>query len=250
MNINSLFTGKVCHRLEKVDSTNDFARILLDSSSKPLEGTCILADFQSHGRGQRDLHWESQAGSNLLMSLIYYPTFLAANDGFWLSAAVALGVRDAIQAVMQDKVTIKWPNDLIGKEKKLAGILIENQIKKDCLSSSIIGIGLNLNQTHFENDSASSIKLLTGKQWSVDLAFERVCASIEGYYLKLQTKGKNSIAEEYQALLFGKDENRMFSVGESQKPGVIRGVNDQGLLLVEFNGLNQSFQHKEIQMIY
>ncbi|MFI5220658.1 MAG: biotin--[acetyl-CoA-carboxylase] ligase, partial [Bacteroidia bacterium] len=127
--------GKYIIRLETVDSTNNYAAALI-SKSKPAEGTAIMADFQDYGRGQRETIWESENGKNLLVSFILYPQIDTA-DYFLLNECFSLAVREVIEDITGLDVKIKWPNDILVNNKKIAGILIENSIRGNTILYSI-----------------------------------------------------------------------------------------------------------------
>ncbi len=133
--------------LASVDSTNKYAAAILHKQDAG-EGTVILADVQTSGKGQGDNIWLSDSGLNLLCSIILKPDFLPAYKQFYLSMCVATGIYDCLNDLgIQSQV--KWPNDILIKGKKVAGILIENTILSQNLLTSVIGIGLNVNQVSF-----------------------------------------------------------------------------------------------------
>ena len=141
---NSFFTGKFLIHLPSVGSTNDYAKSYMAITS-PIDGTVILADEQLAGRGQSGNSWISQSNENLTFSLIYHTSFLNATEQFYLNMAVCLGIWSMVNRHEEKDITIKWPNDIYVKDKKIAGILIENTISGMQLKYSVIGIGLNVN---------------------------------------------------------------------------------------------------------
>src|SRR5680860_150521 len=152
--------------LKDVESTNNYANQLILSNAE--EGTVVLAQFQKKGRGQQGNQWESQSGKNLLASIILYPKFLKAGNQFLISKMVSLGLVEYLRHEVRD-VSIKWPNDIYIGNKKIAGILIENAIKGRNLFSTVIGVGLNLNQKNFLSDAPNPVSLyqLTGKEYNI-----------------------------------------------------------------------------------
>ncbi len=120
----------------------------------------VSADFQTAGRGQRGNSWESARGENLMFSLLCRPTFIAAREQFILSEAIALSVVETLDEYAEG-FSIKWPNDIYWRDKKIAGILIENELgAAGETAQCVIGVGLNLNQTHFVSDAPNPISLL------------------------------------------------------------------------------------------
>ena len=166
-----------------VDSTNNQAKILL-SKSKPVEGTVIIAHTQQQGKGQYGNNWETVGGQNLTFSIILYPKFVPASRQFLLSQAVALGIRDALEPYLPQPAYIKWPNDIISSDKKICGVLIENSLQGNILADSVIGIGVNVNQSDFDGlPHAASLHTLTGRNFYLDRVLHRILSCIEGYYL-------------------------------------------------------------------
>jgi len=147
---NNLFIGKVYIKLNEVNSTNEYAKVLL-SKNKPSEGTVIFAHYQTNGKGQFGKTWKSEKGKNLTFSIILYPNFLEAKRAYSLNQAVSLGLKDCIES-QKIPVSIKWPNDIYYHDKKLGGLLIENGLVGENINYSIIGIGLNVNQTTFSQE--------------------------------------------------------------------------------------------------
>src|SRR5690349_7854438 len=148
-------------------STNDEASRLIESSSHVVEGTVVITDSQTSGRGQRGNTWITEPGKNLTFSLLMKPTFLNAQDQFLLNKAFSLGLYDYLNATLQATVKIKWPNDMVVNDKKICGILIENQIQGQNIQNSIVGIGLNVNQENFSIPTATSMKVL-GKDFTLE----------------------------------------------------------------------------------
>ena len=251
---NTLFIGKVYHRFDELPSTNDYARELL-AKSKPPEGTVVRAASQSAGRGQYGSRWLSAPDQNLLLSFILYPAWLAASEQFRLSEAVALAVLDAVRP--KDgrpqgsllRTTVKWPNDIYLGDRKTAGILIQNALSGHFLQSSIVGIGLNVNQREFplEAPNATSLCLTTGKSFDLDAVAETLFACIERRYLQLKSGKTAALRAEYHQNLYGLGEKRAFARPDgSSFPGVIRGVADDGQLVVHTDRGEEMFGVKEV----
>ena len=133
--------------IEKTDSTNTLARSLANESR---EDILITTDFQTAGRGQRGNSWESEQGKNLLFSLIIHPQDIPASQQFILCQHISLALCEVLRNYTNN-ISIKWPNDIYWDNKKIAGILIEHDIEGGYLARTIIGIGLNVNQTNFSS---------------------------------------------------------------------------------------------------
>ena len=166
----TLFIGQNSINLKSIDSTNSYASELLRQNA-PLEGTMIYTFDQHNGRGQRGNTWYSQPNKNATLSYILYPTFLQIEKQFLLNKITCLAVADLMAEIIghskgltqKDKaVQIKWPNDIYVGNKKISGILIENTLRETSIRSSIVGIGININQTDFTDAiNATSLALLT-----------------------------------------------------------------------------------------
>jgi BirA family biotin operon repressor/biotin-[acetyl-CoA-carboxylase] ligase len=248
---NTLFTGKVYLRFDELPSTNDQAASLL-ADGAPDEGTVIRADFQSAGRGQMGAQWWSRPGENLLLSIIYYPTFLAAGAQFYLSMSIALGLYDMVRKTLPDAVPvfIKWPNDLYIGDWKVGGILIQNTISGVHLQSSVIGIGLNVNQREFPEQTpyATSLANVAGRFFSLDTLAETLFSSIENRYLQLKAGNLRSLHAEYERLLWRRGVPASYlRLPENQTfEAVLLGVTEQGLLRLDTAGGEVCFDLKKV----
>lgn len=234
----ALFTGTNLIELDSAESTNNYALNLL-REKQPFEGTVVRTFRQTLGRGQRQKHWESADFSNLTFSTIYYPVFLSVNRQFQLSKAIALGVADFLKSIVQaENVKIKWPNDIYIDDKKIAGILIENAISGNKISSAVIGIGLNVNQTTFSQEIPNpvSLKMITGNELDLESCFQRLCTSVEARYMQLKGGKDNVINEQYHNSLFGLNEEREFLIDNKKTIAEIVGVDDLGKLNLKENG--------------
>jgi len=215
---NTLFIGKVYLQFDELSSTNDHAAELIapaglsagqtHTKSKPAEGTVVRADRQSAGRGQFGSRWESAAGKNLTFSVILYPSWLEIGAQFQLGMAVALAVQDTIGSLATSEipVRIKWPNDLYIGVRKTAGILIQNTLAGSVLQSSIVGIGLNINQLEFDPalPNPTSLALSFGTAFDPDLVAERLFECLERRYLQLKAGQSAQIRTAYEGLLYRK----------------------------------------------
>ncbi len=178
--------------LEETTSTNDYlARIC---NEQPVsEFTVVQADFQQAGKGQRGNSWESERGKNLLFSFVLYPTFLEARRQFILSQAISLAVKETLDAFAEG-FSIKWPNDIYWQEKKIGGILIENELQGMNISRCIMGIGLNINQDVFVSSAPNpvSLKQITGKEHEREAILDSIMERMRNYYHSvIQSEAKN-----------------------------------------------------------
>lgn len=153
--------GHCIHRFDAVESTNKTAAELIRLSQAP-HGTVILAHAQTEGRGQRGRRWISGKGLDLTMSVVLAPPSLRADAQFDLAKVAALAVHDTVAARSTGPVRVKWPNDVLVDRRKVAGILIECDLVGDLVRHAVVGVGLNVNSTGFEEDLAATSLHLEG----------------------------------------------------------------------------------------
>ena len=245
---NTLFVGKNLVYVPQCPSTNALAAELGQKVETP-DGTIIITDNQTAGRGQRGNKWETQPGENLTFSLILKPGFLAVKDQFQLNEAVSIGIVDYITRKVDEKVLIKWPNDILVLDKKVCGILIENHVSGDEINYSVVGIGLNINQTFFPYPQAGSMKAFTGKDYQLAYELVELLQELEARYLELKRGNQKALEKKYLQLLYQKDEVHQFSAHGEVFEGVITGVNDAGQLTMNIGEENRFFGVKEVTFL-
>lgn len=238
-------------RLKVISSTNTFAVKLLENDPRPPDGTVIFTNFQTDGKGHGGAYWESEPSKNILMSLILYPKFLKTRDFFQLSQVISLGLCTAIQSVVDEPVTIKWPNDIYVGKCKIAGILIQNSLSSNNWLFSIVGIGINVNQVHFKNaPNPISLAKLMGKQFPIDKFRKIILDKLSIYYDHLKQGNVNLIRKEYFNALFRKGEEAKYRKNDGVLfTGTILGVGPQGRLQVATAGEITEYDFKEIEYI-
>jgi BirA family biotin operon repressor/biotin-[acetyl-CoA-carboxylase] ligase len=246
-----LFVGQNLITIQHVDSTNNYLKELL-SNSKPLpEGTVIMAESQYAGRGQQNNHWHSEPGKNLTFSLLLKPSFLSVVQQFDLTRVVSLGIINALEPFLGDKVKVKWPNDIYYEDKKLGGILIENTLQGNQIKNSVVGIGLNINQEVFPLDVAKavSVKQILHRDYDLKFILSEICKNIEALYLKLKTGHFEHVRSAYLDRLYWLNEDKMFKVNGLVFKGSITGVKGNGLLVVNNDSGASEFNQKEIEFL-
>jgi len=239
--------------LSKVNSTNEYAIDLLKSQDIP-EGTVIWALEQYAGKGQGNKTWESEPGKNLTFTLILHPDFLPPEKQFFLNEAVALGVLDfAGSFISNKKISLKWPNDIYASNYKLGGMLINNIISGMIFETSIIGIGLNINQTEYSQliPNPVSLKLLIQDDIELRSALIRLCQLVEFRYRQLQNADFKNLQDDYCKNLLGYDSWRNYLTRDQVMEGKIAGVTENGRLLVQNKELQiQEFDHHQIEFLF
>ncbi|NUO01486.1 MAG: biotin--[acetyl-CoA-carboxylase] ligase [Saprospiraceae bacterium] len=252
-NSNTLFIGKVLLEFPALPSTNLFALELL-SKSKPTEGTVISASDQTDGRGQIGSKWLGEPGKNIALSIILYPFFLKATRQFSLSQAIALAVRDWAQEILEKKIHLKWPNDLYIGHRKAGGILIQNSILGQTLQSSVVGIGINVNQKNFDESLPNPTSFCiesNGLEFDLEMLKDRLYQHIEQRYLQLKNGQMDALAAAYHECLYGLGVNLGFERQDgSVFRGVITGTTPSGLLCIRDEyGTEAAFDLKAVRFL-
>lgn len=203
---NTRYWGNILHYFQEIPSTHTFATNLL-AKSRPMEGTVILAEHQSHGRGQYGKQWESSDKKNLLFSSIIFPQFLSIDNIFLLNVVLSLAIHEMLQKEFKIEAKVKWPNDIYFDNYKLAGVLIQSSIganKK--IDSAVVSIGLNVNQVEWkERINASSISNIRSKTIDRQVVFNKLCYYLEKKYELLRLDKHSELMKEYNACLLGKN---------------------------------------------
>lgn len=238
-------------KLDAIDSTNEFLKGI--STQPDLENfTVVTAENQTKGKGQMGAVWNSQAGKNLIMSVLVKDFLKDINEIFNLNIAVSLAVITALKKNNIPDLSIKWPNDILSANKKIGGILIENSIKSDGTILSIVGLGLNVNQTNFEGlPKASSLAVVTGKEFNKEELLFEIIANLEVNVAESKLNPA-SLRQQFVDLLYKKDILMPFTNQKEEKfMGIIQGISPVGRLqvLLEDDSVAE-FDIKEIQMLY
>ena len=245
---NTLFMGQKLIYVPECHSTNTLLNELNDSSPLP-EGAVVITDNQTAGRGQRGNLWEAEKSKNLTFSMLLKPSFLAAKDQFHLNMAVSLAVISALKIYTSAFIKLKWPNDIFIDNKKIGGILIENQLKGMSLSDSIVGIGLNINQENFSFPGASSIYNFSQVFNDLNEVFQKLIGSLEAEYLDLRAGNSTHLKERYMNSLYKFNELNRFESQGRDFSGSIRDIDENGRLCVETLGGMRVFSFKEVKFL-
>lgn len=238
-------------KLDAIDSTNEFLKGL--SNKEDLENfTVVTAENQTKGKGQMGAVWNSEVGKNLIMSVLVKDFLTEINEIFNLNIAVATAVITALKKQNIPDLSIKWPNDILSANKKIGGILIENSIKSDGTILSIVGLGLNVNQTNFEAlPKASSLAVVVGHELNKEELLSTIVTQLE-VNVKESKQNPTSFRQQFVDLLFKKGEPMPFTNQKEEKfMGIIQGISLIGKLqvLLEDDSMAE-YDIKEIQMLY
>lgn len=170
-------------RIKETDSTNT----LMKTMPGIMHGTVVVADTQTAGRGQRGNSWEAEPGKNLTFSMLLEPEHIPARRQFAISRAVALAISDCLSHWLRnsaDEIAIKWPNDIYVGDRKICGILIENSLQGDRICRTIVGVGLNVNQTTFRSDAPNPVSMaqIAGFGFDLETLLADLAATILSYF--------------------------------------------------------------------
>ncbi|NCP46212.1 MAG: biotin--[acetyl-CoA-carboxylase] ligase, partial [Flavobacteriales bacterium] len=203
---------------------------------------------QLHGRGQMGSSWESNPCQNLTFSVIIPPKILVVEQ-FQISKIVALALISFLNQLGIKNTSIKWPNDIYIKEKKIAGILIENILKNNKIEHTIIGIGLNVNQVDFTTKNATSLQLITSQAYDVNILLANFIEILERNYFLLKSNQHAVINEAYLKNLLGFQKERKFSTSTEQFKAIIIGVSSMGKLQLQKDEQLMEMDIKEITFL-
>lgn len=249
----SLDTDSLIHHIETTDSTNNLLSRLCDTRQLP-EFTTVWAESQTAGKGQRGNSWESEHGKNLTFSTVLYPGTLPARRQFLLSMVLSLAVCDVLSAYT-DHIRIKWPNDIYREDKKICGILIENELQGTRIARCIAGIGLNVNQTEFRSPAPNpvSLKNITGRDTDRKALLTLFLERFIPLYRDLMEKQDQTTARLHQCYLEHLYRREgLHPYADKDGPFLARILTtelDGHLLLENENGQVRRYAFKEVQYL-
>ncbi len=214
------------------------------------EGTLVYTSYQTHGRGQLTNVWESQADKNILMSMYFAPVWLPVKEQFVLSQAMALGVVDFLSRYATG-FQIKWPNDIYWNHQKIAGILIEQNLVGTSIASSIVGVGLNINQQNFLSDAPNPVSLCQIIQkevvWQEELPVLQTM--LMNRYKQAQTDAIK-IQQDYANALYLNHQWAHYRDENGEFEGCIECVEPRGYLhILDRAGSDRKYAFKEVQFL-
>lgn len=238
-------------KLSAINSTNDYLKEL--SATQHVENfTIAVAEHQTQGRGQMGTQWETQQGKNLTFSVLVKDLLLEINAIFYLNAAVAVSIIAALEKFNIPGLAIKWPNDILAGNKKLGGILIENNIRSNGEIHSVVGIGINVNQTEFEGlPKATSLAIVASKEFDKNEVMIAIVENLKRNLSRLLHKDTDAIWDKYLLKLYKKNIPMPFEKEGMRFMGIIKGVSKNGSLEVQLEDDSITYYKvKEIQLLY
>lgn len=239
-------------KLSATESTNTFLQVLMRKENLQ-DFTVVVTENQTKGRGQRNGSWESEKGNNLTCSVLKNHLALKTDHQFLISIAVSLAIHSLLIELNLARVKIKWPNDIMSGTLKICGILIENVLNGQEVKASVIGIGLNVNQTVFSKGlRATSVKLELNKEQHLESLLDLLMEKLQFFLNQVSTANKIQLMNMYEKVLFRKD-----MVCTFQKPdgsvfiGIISGVTSYGKLKVKLEDDSiTEFDLKEVKLLF
>ena len=235
------------YHFDTTASTNDDAR-----DEKYREGDVVWADFQTAGRGQRGHEWHSRKGENLTFSVVLEPTFVPIAKQFSVSEVVALSLVDML-AEYGIEAKIKWTNDIYVGDKKLVGILIEHSLAPTSLRRTIVGVGINVNQTEFDASLLNPVSMaqLLGKELDAEAVLKCFLTHLQRNYELLREGGAEALHDRYNALLYRKNEYHTYALpsGEKFSAKIIGTAPSGALRLEDKSGNTKDYLFKEVEFI-
>ena len=242
------------HKSDSIGSTNTYLREL-KGGDPTYDYEVAVATFQTAGRGQKGNSWESEAGKNLLFSILAHPKNLKVQEQFYISEAIALAVSDSVMAAIGPEyapdVSVKWSNDVYWNDFKMAGILIENTLQGDRILDTVAGVGLDVNQEVFVSDAPNpiSLKNITGREYDLDKLLNDIIDRFIGY-MELSADKRPEVDRMYRARLYRRegyhkfrDENRIFEA-------CIEGIRPDGCLMLQTrSGEHRIYEFKQVQFV-
>lgn len=236
--------------LGETDSTMlDLRREPLADHAAPF--VLVTTDYQTAGRGQRGTHWEATRGENLLFGIGCHPTFLRADRQFLLSEVTALAVAEVAGEEVTD-IAVKWPNDVYHKDCKLCGMLLEHDLSGACIATTIIGVGLNVNQARFDSDAPNPVALrqVAGHTFDRAALMARIAARFDALYRRLAAGDAEAIHSAYLGRLYRREGLHPFADAAGRFEAEIVAVRPDGLLeLRDSAGRRRTYAFKEVQFL-
>ncbi|MDR1543491.1 MAG: biotin--[acetyl-CoA-carboxylase] ligase [Prevotellaceae bacterium] len=236
-------------KLQTINSTSAYLSGLLKNSELP-DRYCVCADFQTSGRGQAG-SWEAENGKNLLFSFYLKTDKIPLQSQFLLSEIVALGILSALKKYLPE-IKIKWANDIFYQDKKLCGILVEPAVLGNKMKHAVVGIGLNVNQSVFlqNSETATSLKIVLQRDFDLNAILEEILMEIFSLYDHFSTENSAELQKNYFENLYRNSGFHFFEAYNEIFKAKVLSVNSDGRLnLLTNNGLERNFYFKEVKFL-
>ena len=229
--------------IDETDSTNRWVKDDLHERKRPF---CVVADYQTAGRGCGTNTWESERGKNLLFSMLIHPTEIPASRQFLVSMAMANSIAKVVSKYVNN-VSIKWPNDIYVGNHKICGILIENHLQGGVIKDSILGVGLNVNQLRFVSDAPNPVSLanLTGQEFDTEMLLQQILASFDAEWADIEGVRSRYMEQLYRRTGF----YRYRDACEEFFAELMTVEEDGHLILRKIDGYTNRYEFKEVTYI-
>ncbi|MDO4707521.1 MAG: biotin--[acetyl-CoA-carboxylase] ligase [Porphyromonadaceae bacterium] len=240
--------------LNEVDSTNSYLMNMLSQNRDLPQLFTIMARSQFSGRGQRGNSWITRPNSELTCSILLRDGSLSPSEQYTVSELAAYGLLKTIARYLPEEnkhnLSIKWPNDIYYGDKKIAGILIEHSITGENIDYSIIGIGLNLNETDFPSDLPNpiSLKQITGEDYEPEEVMLRLRKRFHFMLEEFLIGNYAEIHRNYMLHLYRREGLHPFSDRDGSFLAYIKNVLPTGQIVLEReDGTISTYAFKEVQ---
>jgi len=237
-------------KLDAIDSTNSYLKKLLNKESLD-DLTVVVSKHQTQGKGRNGNIWLNKPSLNLAFSIYKRFSDFEIDKKFMLNVISSISVYEILKKYNLLDLTIKWPNDIMTANKKISGILIENNVRGNSIKNSVIGVGININQSEFKNlPNATSIFIETGKLNSIDIITQELQKALEKNF-NLFKINENELIKNYNSLLYKKNEISNFSANDMSKfQGKIIKVGIDGKITIRVSNKKLSkYSESEIKLI-
>lgn len=240
--------GKPFTELMAVDSSNNYAMARIQNGAAA-HGEAWFAHYQTKGKGRMGKEWQAEAGANIMLSVALETSSLLISEQFYLSAAMAVSAFNFFSSYAKDETKIKWPNDIFWRDRKAAGILIESVIRGNKWQWTVVGIGININQTKFPTSLGNpvSLKQITGKTYDAVSLAKELCEHLDAGWNEL-LNNKEKIIAEYNSTLYKRGEQVKLKKGGSVFECVIDYVDSKGQMHVQ-NAAQETFSFGEVEWV-
>lgn len=238
-------------KVDATTSTNALSKVL--NKDRKEKSFCVSAEFQTQGRGQLNSSWQSSRSENLMFTVVFNEINLKTENQFALNALVCLGILRVLKTYDIPNLRFKWPNDILSDQFKICGILIENNLNNNLIKNTYVGIGLNVNQTHFENlPKAKSLKAIKNFHFDRNALLNQITDELSDLPQELNLHSIEHIISVYKRYLYNYKTQTQFVLpnGDSFE-GQIKDIATDGQLLVKPNSGEENFYtHKAISQVY
>lgn len=244
------------HRLQTVHSTNSFLREL-NGGDASFDMELATTEFQTAGRGQKGNSWESEKSKNLLFSILLHPVYVQPSKQFCISEAIALAVVKSLKEIVADELvakdfSVKWPNDIYWKNKKIAGILIENELFGSTIRDCIVGVGININQQNFISDAPNPVSLynILGVITNVEEVLDTIIKQFVANVSMIENGQTALLHNEYMDSLFRRKGIYPYRDADSEFMAAIKDVREDGrLILTDSDDKERIYEFKEVAVV-